>query len=127
MSPDAPSLSLKQLLAVQALATGLSINEAADRAGVNEKTVDRWLKLPEFQKAINQTKRNTYDTAIAKLVGTCTDAVETLREVATNKQASSNARVTAARVILETAYRGFIEQDIEQRVKTLEEGIANEH
>lgn len=121
MRPDEPKLSTKQLLAVQSLATGSTIGEAALHAKVTDSTVDRWLKLPEFRETIQEAKRDIYGSAIAQIVSACTTAVETLQEIAKDKKATTGARVSAAKVILETAYKGLAHEDLEARIKALEE------
>ena len=44
----------KKTKAAEALALGNSNQEAAERAGVNVRTVQRWLKDDDFQKRVTQ-------------------------------------------------------------------------
>jgi hypothetical protein len=47
--------------------TQRNVEEAARAAGVGAKTLLRWLKVPEFQAACRQTRRDAYSQSIARL------------------------------------------------------------
>lgn len=51
------TLSPQQVLAAQSLALGQCQRIAAERAGVTRVTICRWLKLPLFQKKLEEFKR----------------------------------------------------------------------
>jgi hypothetical protein len=56
--------------------------------------------------------------AIAQVQQGTGEAVETLRAIMTNGDASASARVSAAKAVLETAIRAVELEDIEQRVQS---------
>jgi len=71
-------LSPKQLIAFQALASGQHIHEAAAAAGINRRTLTRWLQLPIFRAALNyELQQITQQTAI-RSVGVTIHALEAL-------------------------------------------------
>jgi hypothetical protein len=53
--------------AVIALLTARNLEEAAKMSGVSAKTLQRWQKLPEFEKAL----RNARTTAYRQSLGDC--------------------------------------------------------
>ncbi|WP_287128945.1 hypothetical protein [Candidatus Cyanaurora vandensis] len=121
------ALTPKQLIAAQALACGFSIAAAAAASGTGEKTIDRWLKLPEFQIGLKAIRQDLYQVTINALVGASTDAVKTLRTIAQDPSAPPAARVTAARTILDQAGRAQGEAELLQRLEALEDLLNKEH
>jgi transposase-like protein len=121
MPPSALALTAKQLIAAQALAGGSSIVDAAKQAGTNEKTIDRWLKIPAFQAAQKTIKNDIYQKTVNSLINASTSAVEVLKTVALDTATPSSARVTAAKSILDLAHRMHFLDEVEERLKALEE------
>jgi hypothetical protein len=60
-------LGRKQEDAIAALLTQRNVEEAARAAGIGVRTLLRWLKLPEFQSAYRQARRDAFGQAIARL------------------------------------------------------------
>lgn len=119
MSSDVPSLSAKQILAVDALARGEYIEVAASQANVTEKTVDRWLKLPEFRQAIQATKHRIHEQAIARIVDANAAAASALKEIVEDANQPAAARVSAAKVLIEAAFKGFRQHEMEAMVEEI--------
>jgi transposase-like protein len=57
----------KQEDAIAALLTQRNVEEAARTAGIGARTLLRWLKLPEFQDAYRQARREAFSQSIARL------------------------------------------------------------
>ena len=114
-------LTRKQEKAVCALLSEPTIVAAAEKAGVAEITVRRWLKLPAFLSRYREACRQMVDTAIGRLQEACAEAVVTLREVMGDAEAPVSSRVTAARAVLEMSLKAVELQDLEVRVDALEE------
>lgn len=77
----AEQLSSTQLTALEALLTGASVTEAAERAGVDRTTVSRWKNRdPEFMAALNARKRDVWERARSRLLAAVDEAVDTLVE-----------------------------------------------
>lgn len=55
-TPNVPRMSLpeQQEKAIELLAKGFAINEAAKELGVSEKTIDRWKRDIEFAQRLNE-------------------------------------------------------------------------
>jgi DNA-binding MurR/RpiR family transcriptional regulator len=93
---------------------------AAEAAGVSQATMQRWLREPLFAERYQQAKAELVDGMTKKLRTHGLEAVEMLREVATDKEAPSAARVTAAARIIEFTLRAHETEDISVRLEKLE-------
>lgn len=114
------ALTRKQDRAILALLTSSTLSEAAKAAGIGEATLWRWLQLPDFQEAYREARRQAVNQAITRLQQATGEAVETLRNIARDDEAKDSARVTAAKVILEMAFKAVELEDLTARVEELE-------
>lgn len=117
------ALSAKQELAALALAQGKTQVQAAASISAGVRTVRRWCQEAEFKEAIRTAQRESYDTAIARLVAVSASAAAILASIAADTEASAAARIAACKVILDGAYRGYAQQDLERRIEQLEQGL----
>ncbi len=115
-------------LAVAALLEVPTIQEAAKASGVGLTTLHRWIREDiEFQTAYREAKRRALDQAIARLAVISSQAVETLREVMGDAEAPANARVSAAKAVLDAAFKASETEDLAVRVTELERLASNQN
>lgn len=114
-------MSHKQEKAIAALLSEKTIAAAALTAGIGEATLLRWLKDEPFATAYREARREVVTQAVSQLQRASGEAVDTLREVASDASAPASSRVAAARVILDTAIRAVELEDLAVRVERLEE------
>jgi DNA-binding MurR/RpiR family transcriptional regulator len=119
MTATAEKMTAKQEKAVIALLTAPRIEDAAKSAGVSESTLLRWLKLDSFTNAYRDARRAVVTQAIAQIQAAAGEAVETLLSVANDATAPASSRVSAARAILENAFRGIEIEDLAARIDQL--------
>jgi hypothetical protein len=112
-------LTRKQEEAIAALLLHPTLATAAKAAGIGQKTLWRWLRLEGFQTAYHQARREAISRAVGRLQYASTQAVKTL-EAVMKQDDSPAAQVTAARTVLEFAFRAVEWEDLERRVKELE-------
>lgn len=117
------ALTAKQELAVVSLSQGRSQTQTATSTGIGLRTIQRWCQQPEFQAAIRTAQKEAYDQAIAKLVVCSSGAVAVLGSIASDAANPASARVAACRAILDAAYRGYAQAELERRVAELEEQL----
>jgi len=110
----------KQEKAVLALVEQPTIREAAKAVKVNEVTLYRWMREPDFQASYRQARRDIMSQAIARLQSCCSTAVQTLQEVMEDTEATPASRVASARAVLELACKAVEFEDLEARVAALE-------
>jgi DNA-binding transcriptional MerR regulator len=113
-------LSRKQDQVITALVTCASITEAAAQCGLADVTLRRWLKREPFQVAYREARRAVVQHAITQVQRATGEAVETLRSVMQDADAPASAKVSAAKVILETAVKAVELEDLEARIAALE-------
>jgi hypothetical protein len=53
-------LTDKQIRTIGALITSSTLEEAAQKVGIGRVTIWRWKKMPEFNEALQQAKRQLY-------------------------------------------------------------------
>jgi hypothetical protein len=120
MAARSSTLGRKQEDAIAALLTQRNIEEAAHAAGIGTRTLLRWLKLPEFQKAYREARRAAFGQAIARLQQGTSAAATTLLKLLIEPNTPASVRVRAADSIFNHAARAIEIEDIEERLSNLE-------
>ena len=113
-------LTGKQANVLALLVTGVSIESAARKEKTNPSTVHAWMKKPEFRDRYNDALNDVIAHSSSQLKAACAVAVTVLREVAEDGATTSASRVSAARSILELAYRAREQDEVIARIEALE-------
>ncbi len=111
----------RQNKAIAALLTAPTTQAAAAQAGVGYATLRRWLTQ-------DAAFRREYDSAMAQLIQEAAtqarqgmgEAVQTLREIATDQDSPGAVRVQAARAIIDSGVKLIEVSDILARLEALE-------
>ena len=106
--------------AIAALLTQRNVEEAAKAAGISTRTLLRWMKEPEFQKAYREARRTAYSQAVAKLQQGATAAATTLLKIMLDQSTPSSVRIRAAECIMNHSSKAIEIEDVEARVAELE-------
>lgn len=114
-------LSRKQELAIVALLELPTATDVAKHVGVNPKTLYRWQSEPHFEAAYRKARHEAMGSAIARLQQASNEAVDTLRDVMGDQEATPASRVTAARAVLELGLRATELELVDERLARLEE------
>lgn len=118
-------LGRKQEDAIAALLTQRNIEEAAHAAGIGARTLLRWLKLPEFQSAYRQARRDAFGQAVARLQQATSAAAATLLKIMVDPSTPASVRVRAADSVFNHSAKAIEIEDIEARVAALEQAAAS--
>src|ERR1700687_4627392 len=110
----------KQEEAVAALLSQRNVEDAARVAGIGTRTLLRWLKLPEFQAAYRQARREAFGQSIARLQQASSAAVSTLLKIMVDQNAPASTRLRAADSVLDHAANATDVDDFEGRISDLE-------
>ena len=86
-----------------ALAAGLSVSEAAQRAGLSERTVYRRLHGAKFQRRLAATRNELITRALGELAASASHAVSTIGELLDSSD--ERVRLQAARALLDQLLR----------------------
>ena len=97
---DESALTPQQLAAVDLLAAGRTVTQAADALEIARQTVSQWLNQHcGFQAALNERRQELWDTASDKLRNLLPTALEVLE----SELANGKDKVNAAALILKSA------------------------
>ena len=107
-------LSAKQEPALVALMGARTLDDAAARAEVGQRTLRRWLQQDAFRRPSGVCAGMPWVTATSHLQNVAWEAVEALRSILTDNAAPPGARVSAARTLLDQAQRAV---ELEARVR----------
>jgi hypothetical protein len=112
--------SRKQEQFIAALLSYPTVEAAAKAVGIANASAWRWRKDPAFAEQYREATREAMRQAAARLQGAACEAVDTLREIQSKAQ-SEAARVSAARTILDMAFKAADLEDVQQRLDALEQ------
>ena len=126
MSGHGEKLNRKQEQAISGLLTTRTMAEAASMAGVGESTLRRWLKNRNFVDEYRIARRQCVAVALNNLGRVCFQAVQTLEEVMSDANAIPSSRVSAAKAALDVVIKVCEQEDLEQRIATLEAIVNRE-
>jgi len=115
----------KQEKAITALLNCKTIAEAAQAAGVGERTLYNWLQEEAFQGEYRRARWQAAGQAIARLQSIASEAAGALQDVYSNKENPASARVSAARVVLELSIKAVELENLEERINQLEEAVRS--
>ena len=119
------SLTRKQQRAVQALAAGKDMADAARSARVKQSDLLAWLSLPEFRQALTGAEGDLLDTSTRRLLNLQSLAVSEVAGILADRSASHEVRLRAAGQVIDTMLRLREMRDIEQRLQALEQSLLS--
>jgi hypothetical protein len=106
--------------AVAALLSAKNHDEAAKSIGVAPATLQRWLKLPEFEQAFREARLGVFRQSMTRLQQASGAAVTTLLKIMIEPAAPLAVKARCAYYILDQTRKGIETEDIEARVAELE-------
>ena len=110
----------RQKKAIEALTKTGQVTQAAEAAGVARKTVYQWLHQEAFSRALDAATTEALAELSRQLVALGSLAVDTLRGVMTDTEATQSARVRAADILINRLLQLRQLVDLEERVSRLE-------
>jgi len=117
-------LSTNQQKALTALLAEATVAAAADRCGLNERTLYRYLADPAFKAELRQRQDAILASVTASLVGLSGSAVQTLKELLESKAATDAVKCRAALGWLRNVREAVELADLADRVARLEKLIG---
>jgi hypothetical protein len=105
--------------ALTALLESATITDAAQKCGLSEKTLRRYLDDAEFQKEFRAARRVVFEQNIIRLQSLHAGAVDTLERNLNCENPSVEVR--AAQIVIEGNRKDFETLDILERLETLED------
>ncbi len=93
-------LTIRQKKAIAALTTTADVTGAAEAAGISRDTIYRWLKIPEFQAALDEATSKALVELSRQLVTLGAAAVQTIDGLLDETNAPPGTRLRAADIVL---------------------------
>jgi hypothetical protein len=109
---------------LRALAYGATVENAARKAGVGERTVYRRLVDPAFQKELKKASMEMFQRTAAMLSGAGIGCVKTLVDLQQDAAVMPSVRRRAARDVLDLSLKYRDRADLEPRLAAAEEQLA---
>src|SRR5262245_52058472 len=110
---------------LQALACGATVENAARKAGVGERTVYRRLANPDFRRQISDLRTEMQQRTLGMLTGAGMGSVKVLVDLQGDVSAPPGVRRRSARDVLEMAVKFRESVDWEQRLAAIEARLAS--
>jgi len=108
---------------VGALVEGMTIQMAAEKAGLSEATVYRRLQDPGFRAEIGKARREFIEIIVSRLVRTSTLASVELEKVIRDGENSTSDRLKAMKLALTEGGRWMDRGDLDDRIANLEDRL----
>lgn len=112
-------LTIKQKRAIESLLTARTLEEAAKAAGINPRSLTRWMDDPAFRAELARQEGEAIQAATRRLTALADDAVAAVEDVLTG-YAKPAARLRAAEMVLSNLLKLRELVGLEQRVPELE-------
>ena len=106
--------------ALSALLTSKTKLEAAEKAGITDRTMRRYFENPEFCQRYREAFAGVIESATRQAQQNLTLAISTLTEIMGNADEQATARIQAARSTLEYALKLTEQTDILEQLRELE-------
>lgn len=107
-----------------ALACGGTVENAARKAGVGERTVYRRLADPEFQQRLRQLRLEMVQRTAGMLTGAAMGSVKVLVDLQQDAAVSAEVRRRAARDVLEMGIKLRDSADVQERLAAVEARLS---
>jgi hypothetical protein len=111
-----------QMQALCLLAAGNTKAEVSKIKNISASTLERWCKLPDFNKLLKKSVIDCYNAALAELCEGAKDAVKELRNIITSEKTPVRVKVQAINVLLTNAARAK-DLILEERLESLENDL----
>lgn len=117
---NADGLTVKQLIAVDALVKGRTLTEAAKAAGVTNKTLWSWRHTPQFMSVVNRKLQEQTDMTGTQGVGLVPECLQVLQGIMNSPTSEDADRIRAAKVIMDSANAYQEQREMEVTIARLE-------
>lgn len=115
------SLTTNQEHLISALLQGSAVVDAASACKINESTAHRWLKLPHVQEAYKTAQKQMFDRSLTGLMTGLNEAISGIKDIAKDSETPAGVRLRAYQIWLEAAVSIYRSEELEARLRTLEE------
>src|ERR1700731_3078398 len=123
---NSKELTANQDKALAALISQPSVRKAAVAAGLGEATIWRYLRDDKFRRAYLDARHGLVDHATTQMSQSASAAATVLEEIMNDKKLPPNARINAAKTVLQKAQYGVEIEDCLERLSALQEQLKED-
>ena len=116
--PD--EFSERQVLAAQALAAGCTWEQTSKRAKCAPESIRMWRKNPAFTDLIFEYQQQIFHQSFGITSAALPSAITRLQEIINDPDVNVGNQLTAIKILLDSAQKGFETRTIERRLEKLE-------
>jgi hypothetical protein len=120
---ESDDLTPQQQAALMALLSCPTYAAASAQSGVSQATLWRYMQDETFARPLREARRVVVSQAVMRLQCAAGDAVKALHDIVNNAEAGDAVRVSAARAILDLAFRAVEQDELKARIAELEQFI----
>ena len=120
---EVDDLTPQQQVALVALLSSPTYAAASAQSGVSPATLWRYMQDETFARRLREARSVVVSQAVLRLQCAAGDAVKALHEIVQSADAGGAVRVSAARVILDVAFRVVEQDELKARINELERHI----
>jgi transposase-like protein len=117
---NADGLTVKQILAADAIVAGKTMTDAAKAAGVTNKTLWSWRHTPQFMSVVNRKLQERTDMTGTQGVGLVPECLQVLQGIMNSSTSEDADRIRAAKVIMDSANAYQEQREMEVTIARLE-------
>lgn len=117
---NADGLTVKQVIAADAIVAGKTMTDAAKAAGVTNKTLWSWRHTPQFMSVVNRKLQERTDMTGTQGVGLVPQCLEVLKAIMNSSTSDDVDRIRAAKVIMDSANAYQEQREMEVTIARLE-------
>ncbi|MEM4204367.1 MAG: hypothetical protein QXS54_09905 [Candidatus Methanomethylicaceae archaeon] len=115
------TLSSREMQVVNAVLTSKSVREVAEKTGLHEATIYRYLKKPAVVNALQERKRELTNAVLRYFLQLGQKALNNIEELLNSS--SERIRLEASKYVLDTLLRINELNELEQRISALEQAV----
>lgn len=113
-------MGAKYQRAICALLNHSSLTAASASCKVSERTLRRWLRIPEFREALAEAERDMLERVSNHMTQLAASALAALENVLNDADASGSTRIRAAMAVLDHTLKWREHIVLEERMAALE-------
>ena len=124
MSETGEKIRPNQRRAIEALAAGATVEQAALDADVTVRTIYSWRRENGFKCELQAATDEILSQSVTTITAGVLDAIQTLRDIQTDANNPPATRVMAARAILDASLRLREQINFQERLAALEAAVS---
>ena len=113
-------LTTKQLKLLNAMFTESSFAAACKKAGIGQRTGERYRSLPLFVEECESMKRQLFEQSSNRLRELSSESISVLESILNDENSTNSDKIRVAKMLLDNSFRVVEDEDIIKRLDNIE-------